>query len=142
MRLLIFLLLFCSFNVFAFPEKPDQNFTPGHFCTIGDPDFKEFRYAENIPYCERNVSYSQRTAIYVKYNVPLAERGDYTIDHLIPLSLGGSNSELNLWPQHKILYTGNLEYQVYKLLRDGKITQKEAINVVLSLKLKKSYMAF
>jgi hypothetical protein len=36
---------------------------------------------------------------YAGYGITSYQRGDYKVDHLIPLALGGSNSILNLWPQ-------------------------------------------
>src|SRR6516165_5877525 len=36
---------------------------------------------------------------YAEYGITQYKTGDYEVDRLIPLSLGGSNSIRNLWPQ-------------------------------------------
>jgi hypothetical protein len=47
----------------------------------------------------RDVSASTRTSVFESYGVGGADRSKYELDHLIPLELGGSNDEKNLWPQ-------------------------------------------
>lgn len=49
----------------------------------------------------RHVTLSQKNAVMKAYGVSLLRRAFYTIDHLIPLELNGTNSYLNLWPQPK-----------------------------------------
>ncbi|MCO5113849.1 MAG: HNH endonuclease [Bdellovibrionaceae bacterium] len=117
----------------AFPLIPDRDMTPGHICEVSDPDFKEYRYYEQIPYCYRNVSSSRKKQIYAKYRIPKSCQHRYTIDHLIPLSIGGSNTDENLWPEHVLVKAtrANLENQIYWSLRRGEITQEEAVETVL-----------
>lgn len=130
-----YLLLFIiSFNSYALVFKPDINLTPGEYCTPQDPNFSEYRYREQIPVCKRNVLTSLKNKIYLAYNVPQVERDQYTIDHKIPLSLGGSNTQDNLWPQPKLIYTGVLELLVFNLINDQRISHKEALDLVLSVK--------
>lgn len=119
------------------PVIPDPELTPGELCDTRDSDFKEYRYEERIPYCERNVTSSRKKDIYRDYNVSLKKKYNYTIDHFIPLSLGGNNSDENLWPEHiKIKeLRKNLELETYLDLRDGRITQEEAINIIVEAKL-------
>lgn len=117
-----------------YPAMPEIDKTPGDYCSRSNPDFDETRYLERIPHCRRNVSESTKKTAYASYNVSYSDRQSYTVDHLIPLSFGGSNSIKNLWPQHKSLHTGGMEYRVFCLLRDGVITREVAVNKVLDVK--------
>jgi hypothetical protein len=114
---------------------PDASYTPGHLCNPSDPNFKEYRYAEHIPYCNRNVTQQMKVTIAAHYNVPQADWNGYEFDHLIPLACGGDSSIDNLWPQPHGTPDGSdgkdrLENQLYLEMRDGKITQAEAVKQI------------
>lgn len=47
----------------------------------------------------RNVPDSEKVKIYAEYHITAHRPGEYEIDHLISLELGGSNEPENLWPQ-------------------------------------------
>ncbi len=119
------------------PLTPNPEYTPGHLCSRKDHDFAGYRYKEKIAYCQRDVSYEQKTAIYELYNVPLSQRDHYTIDHFIPLSIGGNNSPENLWPEHKGIKKTRplLEQEVYEAVRAGEMKQKEAIHIIIDAKM-------
>lgn len=127
--LLGFLVLTAADVSTAFPKIPERDITPGRLCNEDDPDFEEYRYDEEIPYCRREVSRSQKNRIYKKYGIPLKCKGLYTVDHLIPLALGGDNSDENLWPEHKAIKAlrHNLEMELYQKLKNGRIKQTTAI---------------
>jgi hypothetical protein len=77
------------------PLYPDPVLTPGDFfpdVTVADACTP--RYAT----VARSVTKSERNAVFAAYGDP-QDASLYTLDHFIPLSLGGSNSVLNLWPE-------------------------------------------
>jgi hypothetical protein len=47
----------------------------------------------------RNVPAEMKRAVYREYGITSHGPGDYEVDHLIPIELGGSNSIKNLWPE-------------------------------------------
>lgn len=134
--LIIGILLFLSLTTLAAPIPQTPN-VPGSLCTQSDPDFETLRYDTKVPYCKRNVTEARKAKIYESYGIPVEERSQYTIDHIIPLAIGGSNHDDNLWPEHHKtikLCRANLEVILFKDLRDNKITQSEAIEIVLRVK--------
>lgn len=134
----IFLSSFASadFDVLSFPTKPDERVTVGSFCDEKDPDFVGYRYKEKIPFCIRNVSRHLKARIYRMYGVSERCRHEYTIDHYIPLSMGGSNADDNLWPEHKKVKATrqNLEQSLYLELSNGNIKQHDAVQMVTEAK--------
>ena len=64
------------------------------------------------------------------------ERAQFKIDHLIPLCAGGSNEEVNLWPQHKSVYelTDPIEPVLCDLMKRGAMKQEEAIRIIREVK--------
>lgn len=140
----LFLALFVSSPVFAylefkaeFPKGPVAEMTPGSLCDRPT----EYRYAEKIPYCERDVDSSLKGDIFNEYRLSgyrlnPKERSSYKIDHLIPLCAGGSNYENNLWPQHKSVYdlTDPLESIGCEKLKDGRIKQAKLVKMILDAK--------
>ena len=123
----------------GFPVGPNPASTPGAICE-GSP---VRRYPENIVYCERNVDTQLKNEIIKMYDTEFGfsignmSRGDFKIDHFIPLSIGGSNSKSNLWPQHKSVYiiTDPLEQELSIKISEGRIKQAEAIRVIRDAKL-------
>ncbi len=47
----------------------------------------------------RNVPESEKNDVYAEYGVTSHTTGEYEVDHLISLELGGSNDISNLWPE-------------------------------------------
>jgi hypothetical protein len=108
---------------------PDPRLTPGTLCTPSDPNFLEYRYAEHIPYCRRNVPTAVRDEVAKAYGIPVAELANYEMDHFLPLSIGGNDDATNLWPQpHELaLEKDKLEDEVFSGMSAGTMTQAEAI---------------
>jgi hypothetical protein len=70
--------------------------------------------------------------VYREYSVTLHAPGDYEVDHLIPLELGGSNSIKNLWPESHQTSPWNaqvkdrLEGKLHELVCSGQLDLKTA----------------
>jgi hypothetical protein len=47
----------------------------------------------------RNVPDSEKSQVYVEYGITQHTAGEYEVDHLVSLELGGSNDISNLWPE-------------------------------------------
>jgi len=124
--------LLFSLNLFAFPKTPRIWDNPGHLCSPEDRDFDRYRYKERVPYCRRNVSVKTKNAVCAAYGV--YDRTNYTVDHIIPLSLGGSNHWTNLWCQHRSIFTGHIEFYYYNLVSRGEMRQVKAVHELVTWK--------
>lgn len=79
------------------PILPDSHLTPGVALTnVTVEQICQPGYAKSV----RDVPESEKRQVFIEYfgSVP-AQPGNYEIDHLISLELGGSNDIRNLWPQ-------------------------------------------
>ncbi len=47
----------------------------------------------------RNVPTSEKNQVYAEYGITHHSTGQYEVDHLVSLELGGSNDIANLWPE-------------------------------------------
>jgi hypothetical protein len=116
----------------AIEESPDPGLTPGALCTREDKDYDGDRYPEGIPHCRRNVTRHTKVVVAAAYGVSEEELTGYEIDHWFPLGLGGSNSRDNLWPliHDEARRKAKVEEQLYLQLRDGAISQSDAIDAI------------
>ena len=78
-----------------FPFVPDPARTPGATLRVTAADICVPGYSKRV----RDVPIEVKREVYASYGVRTHQPGEYEIDHLINLSLGGSNSVRNLWPQ-------------------------------------------
>ncbi|HMI57900.1 MAG TPA: hypothetical protein VK511_07625 [Gemmatimonadaceae bacterium] len=82
-------------SALRFPFLPDPARTPGAALEVTAADICVSGYSKRV----RNVPAEVKRRVYALYGVRSHEPGEYEIDHLINLSLGGSNSIRNLWPE-------------------------------------------
>ncbi len=121
-----------------FPKTPDSTLTPGSLCQR--PTQK--RYPEGIPYCSRSVDSDLKKEVMREYDRRLGyrvtemDRGEFKIDHFIPLCMGGSNDADNLWPQHETVYaiTDVLEGTACEKMAEGKLRQADAVKWIQEAK--------
>lgn len=107
---------------------PDANCTPGavmagatkeQICTFG--------YSKSV----RDVTAGTKQAIFSAYGIDEHKAGEYQVDHLISLELGGSNDTANLWPQPAEPIPGyhqkdQLENYLHDQICGGKLSLTEA----------------
>ena len=75
---------------------PDSACTPGAiFANATTAQICKSGYASSV----RNVPSSEKTQDYREYGITSHYSGQYEVDHLISLELGGSNDIANLWPE-------------------------------------------
>lgn len=125
---------FTTFGNSPYPLKPDPALTPGKLCDYAS----RLRYPEHIKYCDRDVDPEtkwQVIKVYVQkygYNINPGNRGQFKIDHYIPLCMGGSNDPQNLWPQHVKVYelTDPMEPLLCEKMSMGRLKQSEAIELI------------
>ena len=112
------------------PILPDPNITPGLFLSDATVDkICQKGYTATV----RHVTEAQKNKVFSDYGIPRS--GEYEVDHLISLELGGSNSNGNLWPQAYRGYWNArikdiLENRLHDLVCMGKIPLSEAQYVI------------
>jgi hypothetical protein len=74
---------------------PDHHCTPGIVATTDAKVVCTPGYTQRV----RNVSQRTKNRLYYEYGIRRHSSGQYEIDHLIPLELGGSNSIRNLFAE-------------------------------------------
>jgi hypothetical protein len=111
---------------------PDSDCTPGsvfpevtvdQICTPG--------YSASV----RNVPDSVKKQVYAEYGVITHLTGEYEVDHLISLELGGSNDVSNLWPEAADPRPGfhekdQVENYLHKEVCRGVMTLKDAQAII------------
>lgn len=115
------------FNANA-PIMPDTSRTPGDALDVTSSDVCVSGYSSKV----RDVPQAVKEQVYTSYGITSRQPKEYEIDHLIPLSMGGSNSARNLWPQSFRTQPWNatvkdgLENRLHSMLCNGQIDMKTA----------------
>jgi hypothetical protein len=83
----------------------------------------------------RNVPERVKRAVYARYGIATHTRGQYEVDHLISLELGGSNSIRNLWPEAAQPRPGfhekdRVENYLHARVCDGQMTLRRAQRLI------------
>lgn len=77
-------------------KLPDGACTPGALLAGATTDqICQSGYAHSV----RNVPTSEKDQVYSEYGIASHYAGEYEVDHLVSLELGGSNDISNLWPE-------------------------------------------
>jgi hypothetical protein len=78
-------------------KLPDPSCTPGDLIKplVTKADICVSGYSSGV----RNVTDSEKNAVYAEYGVVSHTSGQYEVDHFVSLELGGSNDISNLWPE-------------------------------------------
>ncbi|WP_309570979.1 hypothetical protein [Deinococcus sp.] len=93
--ILLVLLLSGALAAPVLPLLPDPLLTPGDALTADAAAICTPGYTKTV----RNVPQQLKEQVYREYGITSRAPGDFEVDHLISLELGGSNSVRNLWPQ-------------------------------------------
>lgn len=108
--------------------NPNPNLTPGDALEVTAADICVRGYSKKV----RNVPQRLKEQVYRAYGITSRQKGEYEIDHLVSLELGGSNSVRNLWPESYKTPTWNahtkdrLENYLHQRICSGQEDIKEA----------------
>ncbi len=111
---------------------------PDSLCTPGDifPEVTASQvcvpgYSKNV----RSVPESEKNDVYAEYGITTHTTGEYEVDHLVSLELGGSNDVANLWPEAAEPRPGFhekdlVENYLHLLVCSGSMTLLQAQNMI------------
>ena len=104
------------------PIRPDPKLTPGAIFDVTLQDISSPGYSKKV----RHVTSEVKHEVFAEYGITEHLPGEYEVDHLIPLSIGGSNSIKNLWPEsYRTVWNARvkdrLEDRLHALVIRGKL---------------------
>ncbi len=106
----------------------DKDCTPGAIIQgVTADQICVFGYSQSV----RNVPESLKNQVYQEYGITTHNTGEYEVDHLISLELGGSNDISNLWPEAAVPTPGfhekdKVENYLHQQVCSGKMSLQEA----------------
>jgi hypothetical protein len=121
-----------SDSALRFPFVPDPARTPGDTLEVTAADICVPGYTKKV----RNVPVAVKRQVYASYGIRTHEPGEYEIDHLISLELGGSNSIRNLWPESHRTSPWNahvkdaLENELHRRVCNGTLDLSKAQRII------------
>jgi hypothetical protein len=110
------------------PLRPDPSLTPGDTLPVTKADICVPGYSKKV----RNVPEGVKKQVYAEYGVARRATGEFEVDHLISLELGGSNSIRNLWPESYMTHPWNahvkdaVENELHQQVCSGRISLHDA----------------
>ena len=113
---------------------PDLACTPG---AINGAATKSVICVPGYSSSARNVTVAEKDAVYAEYSISSHAPGEYEVDHLISLELGGSNDIANLWPEAAVPMPGfhqkdEFENRLHAEMCAGSISLDEAQHEIAS----------
>jgi hypothetical protein len=116
------------------PLLPDASLTPGDVLTTDLNRICTPGYTQTV----RDVPSDLKRQVYAQYGIRSHKPGDYEVDHLISLELGGSNSVRNLWPESFVTKPLNahvkdeVENKLHELICNRQISVETAQRAIAS----------
>ena len=114
------------------PILPNPQLTPGATVVVGREAMCTPGYSRGVRYVPADV----HRQVFREYGLIDVPTRDYEVDHLIPLSIGGSNDIANLWPQSRRTHPWNagakdaLEARLHELVCFGNLDLRTAQEVI------------
>lgn len=111
---------------------PDSRLTPGDVLTRNTRRICTPGYTQTV----RSVPEAIKQQVYREYGITSHTPGEYEVDHLVSLELGGSNSIRNLWPQSyrsrplNAHLKDQVENRLHELVCAGKLPLEEAQQLI------------
>lgn len=78
---------------------PDPDCSPGEIINVSNATICTPGYAKRARKTLNPVTSRIKRQVYLEYGIKSYKRGQYEVDHIVSLELGGSNSIANLWPE-------------------------------------------
>lgn len=106
---------------------PDSACSPGAILTTDTKVICVSGYTKTV----RNVTEATKKKVFKEYGIPYTQKGNYEVDHIISLELGGSNDISNLYPESYLIKNGArtkdiFENYLHKQACAGKMSMEEA----------------